>query len=94
MMIATADPTHDCPGGCGTAVAHHLFACRDCWRRLPYAHRSLITTSYRRGDDERHARAMVNAMTWYRAHSPGEPIGAVLAREAAEAETAREHDDL
>ncbi|HEX5119815.1 MAG TPA: hypothetical protein VFW65_31910 [Pseudonocardiaceae bacterium] len=70
MITVLADPTHGCPGGCGVDVPHNLFACRDCWRRLPYPYRSMITTSYRRGDDERHARAMVNAMTWYRANPP------------------------
>lgn len=70
MITATAEPTHDCPGGCGTAVPHHLFACRDCWRRLPSAYRVVIGRTWHHGAEEAHARAMVNAMHWYRENTP------------------------
>lgn len=58
-------PTHDCPGKCGTPVAHHLFACPGCWRRLPDPYRRAISGTYLRNHHD-HAQAMVRAMCWFR----------------------------
>lgn len=33
-MVSTKR-THECPGGCGRAVTDRLFACGNCWGRLP-----------------------------------------------------------
>lgn len=61
--------THDCPGGCGTPVEHELFACKECWHRLPSRYCYDIRSTYN-VDHHEHAQAMVRAMTWFRAHPP------------------------
>lgn len=59
--------THDCPGGCGTPVVRNMFACRDCWARLPQDdHRTPILTSRWANDWSAHSRALTEAMKWYR----------------------------
>lgn len=58
--------THTCPGGCGRAVIRNMFACVDCWRRLPQEYRTPILTARWANDFARHSRAMVDAMQWYR----------------------------
>jgi hypothetical protein len=56
---------HDCPGGCGSQVPRHLFACKPCWWRLPADLRRPITATH--GVDVRaHRAAMADAMRWYR----------------------------
>jgi hypothetical protein len=62
-----APSTHDCPGRCGRQVAHHLYACLACWRRLPYALRQPINATYQR-DAAGHAAAMAAAGHWYSRH--------------------------
>lgn len=62
----TFQDTHDCPGGCGSPVVRNMFACRDCWRRLPQDFRTPILTSRWANDHASHSRAMTDAMTWYR----------------------------
>jgi len=66
--VTTQQPTHDCPGGCGTQVAYHLFACRSCWRRLPAVLRTPITESWRKKDHRAHRAAMLDARDWYKAN--------------------------
>lgn len=56
---------HTCPGGCRRVVVNHRFACLDCWTRLPAPMRAAIRSTYQR-DHTKHARAMVDAMEWYR----------------------------
>lgn len=60
-----AAPTHACPGGCGTQVAHHMLACKPCWSRLPKPYRDAVNDSYRR-DSRSHRSAMAAALAWYR----------------------------
>jgi len=60
---------HDCPGGCGRQVKHSLFACRDCWRRLPADLRRPITGNYGR-DAAAHFEAMRDAHRWYEGAAP------------------------
>jgi hypothetical protein len=62
------DPNqHDCPGGCGNRVPHHLFACRRCWGRLPTSLRVPINETHLRAVVG-HRQAMANALEWYRKH--------------------------
>lgn len=56
--------THSCPGGCGTQVPRHRFACRACWYRLPAAYRDAIRRNHRRKTTA-HAAAMHDAHAWY-----------------------------
>jgi hypothetical protein len=69
--------THTCPGGCGTQVAQHLFACRPCWSRLPRARRAAVMRGYDAGPlGEEHTTAMVDALDWYAANPPKEATSA------------------
>lgn len=63
------DNRHPCPGDCGVQVPQHLYACRPCWRRLPYPMRRAITDTYQR-DPIAHRRAMAEAAGWYAARRP------------------------
>jgi hypothetical protein len=59
------ETTHSCPGGCGQHVAHHRYACPNCWARLPKALRNGITANYGR-NLAAHGSAMAAARRWYR----------------------------
>jgi hypothetical protein len=66
-----AEPTHECPGGCGRAdVARDLFACSNCWFWLPRELRHRITNAYRSGDRRAHHEAMAEALTLFRGRDP------------------------
>lgn len=71
-MTQPPAPTHACPGHCGREVDINVFACRTCWFRLPREYRANIVDSYRsirhgrQGGRMAHARAMSDAMEWYR----------------------------
>lgn len=39
--------THSCPGGCGTELPNHLFACKKCFRQLPHDLRQGIVRTKR-----------------------------------------------
>lgn len=56
-------PPHDCPGGCGAQVPHHLLACRDCWWELP----APLRNAFRRPGANR-LTAVGEALAWYRAN--------------------------
>jgi hypothetical protein len=62
--------THPCPGGCGADVPDHQVACKPDWARLPKPLRDEIDAAYtrRRADSLRHARAVSQALRWYRAN--------------------------
>lgn len=55
---------HPCPGGCGRQVPNRLFACKDCWWRLPRELRLEISRTHRR-DPIGHAEAMADASAWF-----------------------------
>lgn len=60
--------THPCPGLCGRDVPNRLFACWDCWQRLPEKiQRPMLNTLW--FDPEAHARAIEDANLWYRENS-------------------------
>lgn len=59
-----ADHTHWCPGGCQRRVPDRLFACGDCWVRLPFQYQQPISATYRR-DPNAHHEAMRAARRWY-----------------------------
>jgi hypothetical protein len=61
---------HDCPGECGRTVGYRMFACPDCWRRLPGELQADVLRTFRRRstDPAAHRRAMLAANNWYRAH--------------------------
>lgn len=59
--------THECPGGCGRAVALHLYACTLCWVRLPAVLRRPIRENYR-VDWEAHAAAVADGNDWFGQH--------------------------
>jgi hypothetical protein len=61
---------HLCPGDCGNRVVNDLFACRECWYRLPIPMRYDITRHHRT-DPDLHAHAMADAIRWYRTHPLG-----------------------
>lgn len=73
MTARPLPATHDCPGGCRKPVPHHIFACRDCWIRLPSNYRRDIRATYNI-DHHEHAQAMVRAMVWYRSHPRRTPV--------------------
>lgn len=60
--------THECPGGCAERVTRRLFACRDCWYRLPESYRRAIQRHHRRNTRLR-AIAVSEAHAWYAANS-------------------------
>lgn len=62
-----AEPTHDCPAGCGTQVDFRRFACPADWNRLPKQLRDEIYAAYKRkrSDPMRHIEAMAAAIEWY-----------------------------
>lgn len=55
---------HTCPGGCGRSVPDHLFACGNCWFRLPIFLRNAIRATYK-FDPDAHQDAMAEAMKFY-----------------------------
>lgn len=64
--------THACPGGCGRRVARHLYACADCWHRLPPDLAVAVWRGYRRGPGSpEHVAAMAGAADWYAANPRG-----------------------
>lgn len=67
-----ADHTHWCPGGCQRRVPNRLFACGDCWVRLPFRYQQPISANYRR-DHDKHAEAMAAAVQWYADNPVGTP---------------------
>jgi hypothetical protein len=56
---------HECPGRCGTYVSNSIFACSECWNRLPAELRARISSAARGSDRWKHIRAMVAAINWY-----------------------------
>jgi hypothetical protein len=58
---------HDCPGQCGRSVSHRMFACPDCWHRLPAHIRAAVTAAWHHRAEHRtdHRDAMREANTWY-----------------------------
>lgn len=54
-------PPHNCPGGCGDQVPHHLLACRSCWWLLP----APLRHAFRRPGANR-LQAAAEALAWYR----------------------------
>lgn len=60
--------THECPGRCGVRVPQHHLACKPCWGKLPRALRDEINAAWmwRRQSPDRHRRALLAALTWYR----------------------------
>lgn len=60
--------THRCPGGCGEQVAPAKLACRRDWFRLPKVYRDEIRSTYRRGTDDAHRVAVMQALAWYDEH--------------------------
>lgn len=66
-MTAVLTPAgHPCPGGCGRTVPRVLFACRQCWRRLPATLRQAVNHTYSNGSPGAHHAAMAEASQWYR----------------------------
>lgn len=59
--------THECPGGCGSRVPRHRFACPPCWFRLPVPHRRAIERHHRR-HTQSHSLAMHAAVNWFKEH--------------------------
>ena len=39
--------THECPGGCGREIEAALFACKPCYKKLPYALREAVSRTRR-----------------------------------------------
>lgn len=62
-------PTHECPGGCGSRIPRHDFACLDCWHRLPVPHRRAIVRHFRRNTKNR-SLALFAAESWFTEHPP------------------------
>lgn len=54
---------HSCPG-CPTTVARRLYACPDCWSRLPDPYRQAI--AYNAGNPVVQQDAMDQAAVWFR----------------------------
>jgi hypothetical protein len=65
-------PTHDCPGGCGTQVLQSMLACRKDWFRLPEGLRRAVNFWYprRRTHPGQHRDAVAAALAWYRDNPP------------------------
>jgi len=66
-----SDPTHTCPGQCGTQVPYRLLACKPCWWRLPKPLRNALNTSHRKGGPA-HRGALQAALRWYANNPPEE----------------------
>jgi hypothetical protein len=77
--------THPCPGGCTIRVPDGLFACADCWYRLPPPLRGAIIIEYRkRARRDAYKQACGAARAWYteaaaareryRHIQPGDPV--------------------
>lgn len=58
--------THECPGGCGRAVPNRLFACGDCWGRLPRdLQRPIVATAGQNLLSQPRMDAIGDAMQFY-----------------------------
>lgn len=63
-----AEPTHDCPCGCGKQITQDRVACKPGWYLLPKDIRDEVWRTYRarQRDPSAHRRALHEAMQWYR----------------------------
>lgn len=73
-MSKQTNPTHSCPCGCGSQIAHDLLSCRPGWFRLPEPLRAEISTAWRKrrqpGELLRHRNAVREALRWYADNPP------------------------
>lgn len=65
-MIVGTNRMHGCPGACGRAVPNRLFACVNCWARLPRdLQRPIVATAKLNLLVEARVDAISDAMRFY-----------------------------
>lgn len=78
VSFANGSTTHECPGGCGSQVGNGMLACKADWFRLPHALRAAVWRGWNDANRQGHARAVTDALEWYRANPRQAPAPRVV----------------